>query len=303
MRISELHGRGRPVFSFEFFPPKTEKGEAALMRSLEQLAPLEPDFVSVTYGAGGSTRDRTLDLVGRIKRQLGIEAMAHLTCVGSTTKELEAIVDRLGEIGIENILALRGDPPKGQSEFEAVQGGLRYANELVELVKSRGDFCVGGAFYPETHIECPSPPTDLENLRKKVDAGAEFLVSQLFFDNAHYWDFHDRARGVGIDVPLIAGIMPVSNVAQIERFTKMCGASIPDVLRGRLAKLPEDPVEVFWAGVTYAAHQCRGLLEPAPPSPFDVGRRGAPGIHFYTLNKSPATRAIFEILKLSRTAV
>lgn len=293
----------RPIFSFEFFPPKTEKGEKTLWRSLEHLAPLEPDYISVTYGAGGSTRDRTLSLVARIKREMGIEPMAHLTCVGSTVKELENVVDQLGEAGIENILALRGDPPKGETEFKAVEGGLRYANELVELIKGRGDFCIGAACYPECHVEATSDEDDLRHLKTKVDAGAEFLVSQLFFDNAHFWDFNDRARGVGIDVPIVPGIMPVTNVAQIERFTKMCGASIPEVLHTRLSALPDDPVEVFWAGVTYAAHQCRGLLEPGPRGPFDPGPRGVPGIHFYTLNKSPATRAIFEILKLSKSAL
>lgn len=303
MRISDRLQHKRPVFSFEFFPPKTEKGERILWRSLEQLVDLEPDFVSVTYGAGGSTRDRTIELVGRIKRELGIEPMAHLTCVQATRDELAAVVDRLGELGIENILALRGDPPKGQESFEVTQGGFAYASELVSFIKDRGPFCVGGACYPETHPEADDGDTDLQNLKKKVDAGTDFLISQLFFHNTAFFDFERRAREVGIDVPIIPGIMPVTNVKQIHRFTQMCGATIPADLDRRLGAIEDDTLEVFWTGVTFAAHQCRGLLHPGTPEPFARAPRGVPGIHFYTLNKSPATRAIFEILRLSRSAM
>lgn len=303
MRISERLQHKRPVFSFEFFPPKTEKGEATLWRSLEALQDLEPDFVSVTFGAGGSTRTRTVELVGRIKRELGIEPMAHLTCVGLTRDELGATVDRLAELGIENILALRGDPPKGQAAFEVTDGGFAHASELVSFIHERGDFCIGAACYPEVHPEASSAEADLGHLKEKVDAGVDFLISQLFFDNRAFRDFGDRAASAGIGVPILPGIMPVTSVGQIKRFTAMCGATIPEPLLHKLEGIEDDPLEVFWAGVTYAAAQCRYLLQPSRESVFEKAPKGVPGIHFYTLNRSPATRAIFEILRLSRAAL
>lgn len=303
MLIRERLAHKRPVFSFEFFPPKTEKGEAVLWRSLEQLAPLCPDFVSVTYGAGGSTRTRTLEIVARIKRELGIEPMAHLTCVGATRDELARTIDQLGDRGVCNILALRGDPPRGETHFVAAEGGLRHASELVAFIRERGPFCVGAACYPEVHPEAESSAADLRWLKHKVDAGADFLISQLFFDNATYHDFVRRAVEAGITIPILAGVMPVTNFEQIQRFTEMCGATIPGALRQRLAGTEGDPQEVFWTGVSYAAHQCRSLLSPPVGDPFAVPLPGVPGIHFYTLNKSPATRAIFEILRLAHVAV
>ena len=300
MRIRERLAHKRPVFSFEFFPPKTEKGEEVLWRSLEQLAPLGPDFVSVTYGAGGSTRARTIELVGKIKRRLGVEPMAHLTCVGATRDELARVLDQLAEHDVFNILALRGDPPQGQERFEVAAGGLRYASELVAFIRERGPFCVGAACYPEVHPEASDAEADLRNLKAKVDAGADFLISQLFFDNASFHAFERRATEAGITVPILPGIMPVTNFEQIRRFTQMCGASLPAPLQRRLESVADDPQEVFWAGVSYAAHQCRVLLQPPVADPFSYPRPGVPGIHFYTLNRSPATRAIFEILQLSR---
>jgi methylenetetrahydrofolate reductase (NADPH) len=306
MLIRDRLAHKRPVFSFEFFPPRDEQGERVLWRSLEQLALLGPDFVSVTYGAGGSTRVRTVELVGRIKNELGIEPLAHLTCVGSTRDELAAVVERLLEQGVHNILALRGDPPRGQAQFEPTPGGFRYAAELIAWLAQRWpELCVGGACYPEVHPEAPNAEADLHRLREKVDAGAEFLITQLFFDNAAYFDFYDRARAAGIDVPILPGIMPVTNVKQVERFTKMCGASIPELLHARLRAIADstdgyDPHEVFWAGVSYAAYQCRALLERPPSGPFGRSGPNVAGIHFYTLNRSPATRALFEILQLSR---
>jgi methylenetetrahydrofolate reductase (NADPH) len=300
VRIRERLANKRPVFSFEFFPPKTELGEAVLWRSLRQLAALGPDFVSVTYGAGGSTRDRSLEITRRIKHEVGIEPMAHLTCVGHSRDELARVVEDLVSVGVENVLALRGDPPRGQTSFERPADGFGFASELVAFLRARFDVCIGAAYYPETHVEASSPEADLRHLREKVDAGADFLVSQLFFDNSAYFDFEVRARSQGIAVPMIAGLMPVTNVAQIERFTQMCGATIPRPLAQRLQEVADDPQETFWAGVSWAAHQARGLLHPAPLRPFEPARLGAPGIHFYTLNKSPATRAIFEILQLSR---
>ncbi len=303
MLIRDRLAHKRPVFSFEFFPPRTPEGETALLRSLERLAPLEPDFVSVTYGAGGSTRSRTIDLVARIRRELGIEAMAHLTCVAATKDDLARVLDQLGEAGVRNVLALRGDPPKGETTFVPSEGGLRYASELVAFVKSRGDFCVGAACYPEVHPEAPDGEADLRNLVEKVRAGADFLITQLFFENERFFAFERRVRAAGVDVPLLAGIMPVTNVSQVQRFSQMCGATIPDSLRARLADVEADPQEVFWTGVSYAAHQCRGLLRPASGDPFQRAPAGVAGIHFYTLNKSPAARAIFEILRLARVGV
>lgn len=300
MLIRERLAHKRPVFSFEFFPPKTEKGEQVLWRSLEQLAPLGPDFVSVTYGAGGSTRARTIEIVSRIKRELGIEPMAHLTCVGATRDELARVLDQLADADVRNILALRGDPPQGQTRFEVVAGGLRHADELVAFVRERGPFCVGAACYPEVHPEAADAATDLTNLRRKVDAGVDFLISQLFFDNASFHAFVRRAVEAGIRVPILPGIMPITNYEQISRFSQMCGATIPAALQNRLETISDDPQEVFWAGVSYAAYQCRGLLQPPAEGPFTHPEAGVPGIHFYTLNKSPATRAIFEILQLSR---
>lgn len=303
MRIADRLAHKRPVFSFEFFPPKTPKGEANLLRSLERLAPLAPDFVSVTYGAGGSTRTRTLDVVARIKQNTGIEPMAHLTCAGATREELAAVIDGLGEVGVRNILALRGDPPKGEDTFVATEGGFRYASELIAFIRERGDFCVGAACYPEVHIEAESADADLGHLVTKVNAGADFLITQLFFDNDVFNKFVGRVRDAGVGVPIVAGIMPVTNLGQVERFTKMCGASIPAPLHDRLRAAGEDPHEVFWSGVSYAARQCGQLLNPAPADPYSSPPPGVSGIHFYTLNKSPATRAIFEILRIARPAV
>lgn len=303
MLIRERLAHKRPVFSFEFFPPKTEKGEAVLWRSLEQLAPLAPDFVSVTYGAGGSTRARTLELVARIKRELAIEPMAHLTCVGATRDELARTIDQLGDQGVHNILALRGDPPQGQANFVPPAGGLRHASELVAFIRERGPYCVGAACYPEVHPEAADAAADLKWLRHKVDAGVDFLITQLFFDNEAYYAFVRRAREAGITVPILPGVMPVTNFDQIQRFSQMCGATIPNLLRQRLEGVGDDPQEVFWTGVSYASHQCRALLSPPVLEPFATPRPGVPGIHFYTLNKSPATRAIFEILRLAHCVV
>jgi methylenetetrahydrofolate reductase (NADPH) len=303
MLIRDRLAHKRPVFSFEFFPPRTAEGETALLRSLEKLAPLEPDFVSVTYGAGGSTRARTLEIVARIKRDFGIEAMAHVTCVGATREQLVETIDQLGEAGIDNVLALRGDPPKGETQFVPVPGGLSYASELVALVRDRGPFSIGAACYPETHPEAPSPAADLAHLVEKVAAGADFLISQLFFDNRRFFAFESQARDAGIGVPIIPGIMPVTNVAQVQRFTQMCGATLPEPLLDRLRDADGDAQEVFWTGVAYAAHQCRELLDPQGQGAFARSGKGVAGVHFYTLNKSPATRAIFEILQIARAGL
>lgn len=288
MKISQLFGRGAPVVSFEFFPPKTAEGVEQLYRTVEELRPCRPSFVSVTYGAGGSTRDRTLELVTRIQRDLGIVTMAHLTCVGSTRDEIRETLRRLHDGGIRNILALRGDPPKGESEFKPTPNGFRFASELVAFIRQQSwDFCVGAACYPEGHIETRDLEADLRNLTAKVASGVDFLVSQLFFDNEDYRAFVRRARSVGITVPIVPGLMPVTNVNQTERFTQMCGARIPQELYRRLRVVASDPAAVVATGVQWAVDQGRSLL-----------RDGAPGLHFYTLNRSSASLAVHAALGL-----
>jgi len=291
MRIDErIAGGAEPAFSFEFFPPKTEDGEANLALALQELARLEPTFVSVTYGAGGTPaqRGKTIDIVSRIKADHGLEAMAHFTCVGATVDELRATLDRMRDAGIENVLALRGDPPAGVDvkEWVAADGGLRYSRELIEMIRADYDFAVGAACFPEVHLAAESAETDLRYTREKVDAGAKFLITQLFFDNGVYYDFVARARDAGIDVPIIPGIMPITNVNQVRRFTEMCGATIPRGLLRELELRADQPDAVTDFGVAYATMQCSDLLV-----------NGAPGIHFYTLNRSPSTRAILSALR------
>jgi methylenetetrahydrofolate reductase (NADPH) len=290
VRIDELLTRGhRPVFSFEFFPPKTEEGLQNLFEAVGELRHLRPDFVSVTYGAGGSTAHKTIEIVSRIKEDYGIEAMPHFTCVGSTVDQLRETLGAMEEAGIDNVLALRGDPPAGQDEWVKTEGGLEYSRELVELIRGDYPFAIGAACFPETHIHATSAEDDLYYLKEKVDAGAQFLITQLFFDNALYFDFVRRARDVGIEAPIVPGIMPITNVNQLERMTSLCGATIPARLRRELVTRADDPAAVSDFGVAYATMQCAELL-----------RGGAPGIHFYTLNRSPATRAILSALKLLR---
>jgi methylenetetrahydrofolate reductase (NADPH) len=277
MRISEVLRSGRPCFSFEFFPPKTDDGALTLFNTIEALRPLDPAFVSLTYGAGGSTRTRTVDLAKRIQSEIGLTVLSHITCAGSSRDELRAIFRDLRDAGVENVLALRGDAPKDG----APTGELRYATDLVGLLRDEFAFSIGGACYPEMHPEAPDEATDLAHLSEKVARGAEFLVSQLFFDNDRYFAFVERARAAGITVPIVPGIMPITDYRQIARFTAMCGATIPEKLRAALEDRIDEPEAVAELGVAYATLQCVDLLE-----------RGAPGIHFYTLNKSPATRAV-----------
>jgi len=289
MRIDEIIATsgGEPVFSFEFFPPKTDEGERNLRETLEDLRAFDPDFVSVTYGAGGSTRNRTVELTHWIKRDLGIEAMAHLSCVGSTREDLQEILAGMERAGIENVLALRGDPPRGETEWRPHPGGLSYSTELASLIGENYPFSVGAACFPEVHPQAPNLASDLHFLKQKVDAGASFLITQLFFDNELYFRFVEEARAIGIDVPIIPGVMPITDVGQIKTITGMCGATIPDRLMAALDWRSTDPEAVLQLGVAYATLQCAELLA-----------RGAPGIHFYTLNRSPATRAILSALRL-----
>ncbi len=283
--------RGEPVFSFEFFPPKTEDGVRQLFQTVEALRPLGPAFVSVTYGAGGSTRARTLEMVTRLKRETEVEAVAHVTCVGASRDEISSVLDEVAAAGIENVLALRGDPPRGEATFQPHPQGFRWASELVAFIRAqprRWPFCIGAAAYPEGHVETPDLARDLENLKVKVDAGTDFLVTQLFFENGHYLRFLERAEAAGIRVPVVPGVMPMTNVEQIERFTAMCGASIPRPLRAAMEVRRSDPDGALQLGLAWATLQCADLL-----------RRGAPGIHFYTLNRSPSTRAILAALRAS----
>jgi methylenetetrahydrofolate reductase (NADPH) len=286
VRITELLDHRRPVFSFEFFPPKTDDGRRTLESTLEILKDDAPDYVSMTYGAGGSTRNATVDLSRWIKHDLGIEAMAHLSCVGEPMERLVEILDQVQEAGVENVLALRGDPPRGQSEWQPHPGGLSYSVELIRLIRERFDLCVGAACFPEIHPNAPDRQSDLGYARDKQEAGAGFLITQLFFDNELYFDFVEEARAAGISVPIIPGIMPITNLSQIKRFTEMCGASIPEELERQLNGRADDPDAVAELGVAYATLQCSDLLS-----------RGAPGIHFYTLNRSTATRAILAALR------
>jgi methylenetetrahydrofolate reductase (NADPH) len=286
MRIVDKLSGGDAAISFEFFPPKDQEGVDRLFTTVAELAPFAPAYVSVTYGAGGSTRQLTVELVGRIQREVGIEAMAHLTCVGATRDELSGVLDQLEQGGVENVIALRGDPPKGSTTFVTPEGGFGHASELAGFIKQRGGFCIAGACYPEKHPEAESHAVDMQNLKRKVDAGAEFLISQLFFDNADYFAFVERARAAGIGVPIIAGIMPVTNVSQIKRFVAMCGARMPSELLQRLEPVATDAEAVGEIGVQHAVAQCRELLD-----------RGVPGVHFYTLNRSKATVEILRRLR------
>ncbi len=286
MKINEKLNASSPVFSFEFFPPKDSEGFTALFETIGQLKPAAPGFVSVTYGAGGSTRSKTVDLVGKIKNNIGIESMAHLTCVGHDQQEIRSVLESLQAQNIENVLALRGDPPQGEEKFVKTDGGFEFGNELVAFMKKNFSFCIGAACYPEGHVECRDLDKDIENLKRKVDSGVDFLVTQLFFDNRCYFEFLDRAQKENINVPVIPGIMPILNLRQIQRFTKMCGASLSQSLMVKFEGVQDDNEKVRQIGIEHAIGQCRELL-----------KNKAPGIHFYTLNRSKATLAILGALR------
>ncbi|MBC8293364.1 MAG: methylenetetrahydrofolate reductase [NAD(P)H] [Proteobacteria bacterium] len=284
MHISEYYTGEEPVFSFEFFPPANDKAHASLLKTISELHALQPHFVSVTYGAGGSTRDRTLELVSWIKNTVGLEAMAHLTCVGSSRDELRTMLDRLENAGIENLIALRGDPPAGDSEFKPAADGLSYASELIAMIRDENrPFCLAAAAYPEVHPEAESPEADLERLAHKVQQGAEVLITQLFFDNDSFFAFRDRAVKAGIAVPIVPGIMPVTG--GLERMARF-GAAIPARLRRQVELAGDDTGSIADAGEAWATEQCAALLA-----------EGVPGLHFYTLNRSRATRNVLEKIR------
>ncbi len=286
VRIDAILQRGQPVFSFEFFPPKTPAAAEQLLRTIDELRSIAPAFVSVTYGAMGSNRGQVIDLVARIRNEIGLNPMAHLSCTGHSRSEIAAILDQLAAAGVDNVLALRGDPPKGES-FVSAPDGFAHASDLTAFIRSGWpSICVGGACYPEKHPDAPDAATDLAHLVRKVEAGADFLITQLFFDDTDYFAFVERAREAGIRVPILPGIMPITDVGGVRRMTAMCGAGIPAALESSLAAADGDPTRVLAVGVEHATSQCRELLA-----------RGAPGVHFYTLNKSPATRRIVTALR------
>ena len=288
MRIIDAFQRGDPIFSFEFFPPKTDEAAEQLRATVQELKPLKPDYVSVTYGAGGSTRERTIEAVSEIKHDTGIEAMAHLTCVGHTASELAEVLDRLRDAGIENVLALRGDPPRGQKTFVAPEGGFAHSSELAAFIRGRWDFCLGGASYPEGHLESSNKEEDLRHTKEKVDAGISFLNTQLFFEPADYFDHVRRARALGITVPIVPGILPVFSARQLSPtgFITRCGAKVPAALRDLVERAGDDEDAVTAIGIEWTTTQCVALL-----------RGGAPGIHFYLLNRSHSAQQIFARLQ------
>jgi methylenetetrahydrofolate reductase (NADPH) len=289
MRIDEILGSRRPTFSVEFFPPKTAEATEGLYATARELRELEPDFVSVTYGAGGSTREGTVEITKALKDDLGFETMAHLSCVGESAEGLAGTLDRIETAGIENVFALRGDPPRGREDFEQPQGGLGSAAELAAFISEGWDFAIGGACFPEVHPEAPDLDTDLSYLKTKVEAGASFLITQLFFDNQVYFDFVAAARRKGIDVPIVAGVIPVAGFAQTKRICELCDATIPASLEAAFRAAGGDAPREFELGVAYAAQQCAELLIA-----------GVPGIHFYALNRAPATRAVLGALRAAR---
>jgi methylenetetrahydrofolate reductase (NADH) len=290
MRIDEILATSRPVFSVEFFPPKTEEGREMLFETVDVLRKLGPSFFSVTYGAGGATREGTVEITREIRDEHGVEAMAHLSCVGETQEALREIVDEIAGAGIENILALRGDPPRGQTDFEQPAGGLGSAAELTQMIsQSHPEIAIGGACFPEVHPEAANIDADIAYLKTKVGNGASFLITQLFYDNRSYFDFVPAARAAGIEVPIIPGIMPMTRYRQIARIAELCEARIPDPLSDAMEAADGNEQAEFGIGVAYAAQQCADLL-----------REGAPGIHFYALNRWPATRAILAALQAAK---
>ncbi len=290
MQLASLYQPGQVPISFELFPPKTVKGEQALMRHVEALAVFEPAYVTCTYGAGGSTQEKTLQIVSSIKSQFQIPVASHLTCVGATVEQLRAYLERAKSEGVDFIVALRGDPPQGQEAFAAVEGGLRYANELVTLIRGEfPEFGIAVAGYPEVHQEAVSAQADLENLKRKVDAGGEVVITQLFYDNEAFLRFRDRYEAAGIKAPLVPGILPVTNLDQIQRISGMCGATLPETFVRRLGEKQGDLLWQEQVGIEQATEQVRQLMES-----------GVTGLHFYVLNKSGATARVLSNLDLGR---
>jgi len=284
----------QPVISFEFFPPKTDEGDRNLLeKTLPALMKLQPDFCSVTYGAGGSTREKTLSIVNRIQQEHGLTGMSHLTCVNSTRDQLREVLVEARALGIKNILALRGDPPAGSGEFRKTEGGFEFSSELVAFIREFGGFCIGTAGFPEGHIACKEGRVvDWQRLKQKVDAGADFVITQLFFDNGDFFRFLDHVRKLGVTVPIVPGMLPILSASQIKKFTTLCGASIPAAMQAKLNEYSDDDEAVTAYGIDYASRQCEELL-----------REGVEGLHFYTLNKVRSTVEVVKNLGLAPTGV
>ena len=294
--IRDIHAARRgqaPVISFEFFPPKTEEGDRNLMeKTIPALLKLKPDFCSVTYGAGGSTREKTIGIVDRIQREHGLTAMSHLTCVNSTKEQLGEVIRELQARGIKNILALRGDPPGGVGEFQKIPGGFEFSSELVAFIRELDGFCIGTAGFPEGHIACKEGRmVDWQRLKQKIDAGADFVITQLFFDNRDFFEFRDYVTKLGVTVPLVPGMLPILSASQIKKFTTLCGAKIPPGMMAKLEEYGDDDEGVSAYGIDYATRQCEELL-----------REGVEGLHFYTLNKVRSTTEVLRNLGLAHGA-
>jgi methylenetetrahydrofolate reductase (NADH) len=288
VRIGDLLAQGGRAFSFEFFPPKDEAGEEVLWRSISELEPLRPTFVSVTYGAGGTTRDRTVAITGRIARETSMLPMAHLTCVGHTTEELRRILGSLADSGVRNVLALRGDPLAGPgTDWVSTEGGIDYASDLVAFVRSVSDLCVGVAAFPEGHRDAETLDADVAVLKAKHDAGAEFAITEMVLRASDYFGLVERAHAIGVDFPVIPGIMPILNFSSMAKMVELSGREIPDEVMSRLEPLKDDPAAVRAEGIAIATELCDELLAG-----------GAPGLHFYTLNRSKATREIYSALQV-----
>ena len=286
MPLVDLYRPDQCTISFELFPPKTEKGTENLWRHVDQLMEFSPGYLTCTYGAGGSTRDKTLDIVTEVKRRFDVPVASHLTCVGATADDLRGYLDEATSRDIDFIVALRGDPPQGEERFQPTAGGLTYANELVELIRTEfPQFGIAVAGYPETHQEAPSPELDLQNLKRKVDAGGEIVITQLFFDNADFFRFQTACEEQGVRCPVVPGILPVTNLAQIQRITTLCGAKLPESFVAEMSKQDDDQWQ-FDVGVEFARKQVAELMEA-----------GVPGVHFYVLNKSTATSSVLRSLE------
>ena len=282
--VAQFYTSERKGLSFELFPPKTEQGDAALMRHMKVLMQFSPDYITCTYGAGGSTQTKTMDVITAVKTAFDVPVASHLTCVGSTADDLRSYLEEASRKEVDFLVALRGDPPQGDSKFQAVEGGFSYANELVEFIRAEfPQFGMAVAGYPEVHQEALSAESDLENLKRKVDAGADIVITQLFYDNTDYFDFCDRCETAGIEVPIVPGILPVTNLAQIQRITSLCGSKLPDQFVQRLSQKEDDADWQFEVGVEFAAAQVKELID-----------QGAAGVHFYVLNKSQATLRVLE---------
>ena len=288
MKIIELFNSGKRSISFEFFPPKTDEGVEVLFGTIDELRAYRPSYVSVTYGAGGSTRDRTVDIVARIKAETDLEPMSHITCVAQTTEEVHNVLERLEKAGIENVLGLRGDPPRGQDKFVPPENGFAYATDLIAHIRENFDFGIAGACFPEGHQDSLDLDTDVAYLKRKVEAGADFVITQLFYDNRDFYDFMERVVRVGIEAPVIAGILPIVSTPQIRRFTAICGATIPPTLDAKLDKYAEDDDAAREVGIEHATRQVEELWQS-----------GVTGIHFYTLNRSYSVSRILDSVDTS----